>query len=734
MAARRMFTWRCCFVVLLGWVPEVGARTEHRIRKNPTRKIVSLLQEMMVELEKQEEQEMIMHDKFMCACDTSKAELGKSTTDAETKIPDVQSLIEEISSSMTRLKYDLKLHKKDRSATQKALTEGKAIREKERAAFTKESAENKANIVALGKAIPLVEKGMAGDAFLQTEATAFRRLRRIAVDGQIGDTQRDLLVAFLSEGNGGGAGYTPSYQPKSGEVLGMLKELKEGMEKSLAEADAQESKANQDFLAMEDASSKEIAALKRAIEDKEQRIGDLAVRLAELMQDMKDTKASLATNSDLLADLLKECSARSKEWEVRQKTRAEEKLAIADTIKILNDDGARELFEKTMPAQKPLFFLQVRGTADDVRAEAVRILRRAHEDGAGGSLQLDLLALAIRGKKVGFEKVLKMIDDTVALLRREQDTDDQHKTYCEATLPETKQNLNMAARAVEDRQKAIDKQSTAAEVISGEIDVLIQGIRDLDEQVVEATKQRKGEHAEFSAKRTEQTTAKELLELAKKRLTQFYGDGKGKNRVGLLQMSGGRPSEQAFSLLQLQSWEEYRKQKGAAQGVVGMIEWLIADVSQQISEMTKEESEAQQDYERFMADCDEKRRADGKRIAKKEGVKAGLEEELVELGLKKASEVELRDATAKFMAKLHDECDWSLANYQKRKVARSGEIEALQKAKALLSGDSYDWMKKKRPGELEADMEAKAAASGETYISRGEATSDGTWSAREDST
>jgi len=45
--------------------------------------------------------------------------------------------------------------------------------------------------------------------------------------------------------------------------------------------------------------------------------------------------------------------------------------------------------------------------------------------------------------------------------------------------------------------------------------------------------------------------------------------------------------------------------------------------------------------------------------------------------------------TAKYIGGLHEECDWLLKYYGERKSARSGEIDALGKAKAVLSGADY---------------------------------------------
>ena len=47
-------------------------------------------------------------------------------------------------------------------------------------------------------------------------------------------------------------------------------------------------------------------------------------------------------------------------------------------------------------------------------------------------------------------------------------------------------------------------------------------------------------------------------------------------------------------------------------------------------------------------------------------------------------------ATDKFLGGLHAECDWLLKYFDVRESARDVEIDALRKAKAVLSGASYE--------------------------------------------
>merc|ERR1719281_1452289 len=143
---------------------------------------------------------------------------------------------------------------------------------------------------------------------------------------------RDVLSSFLTEGNG----QSHRYAPASGEIVGILKQMKDTMEKDLAEVIASEDKAKKDFEGLVAAKEKEIAAATKAIEEKVKRSGETAIEIVMMKEDLDDTTTSLAEDKKFLADLEKNCETKKKEWDVICKTRQEELIAIADTIKILN--------------------------------------------------------------------------------------------------------------------------------------------------------------------------------------------------------------------------------------------------------------------------------------------------------------------------------------------------------------------------------------------------------------
>merc|ERR1719172_567266 len=215
-----------------------------------------------------------------------------------------------------------------------------------------------------------IEKGM-GSAFLQSSSANI--LRKIAEKRQEED-----LVSFLDG--------TQEYAPASGEIVGILKTMHDEMTADFAEEKAAEEAAIKAYEELMAAKTKEVNALTKAIEEKMTRVGELAVEIVQMKNDLGDTAEALAEDKKFLADLEKNCATKKAEWEEIVKTRNEELLALADTIKVLNDDDALELFKKTLPGAAS--FVQLKVNSESLRARALSVIKDAR---SGRDPQLSFL-------------------------------------------------------------------------------------------------------------------------------------------------------------------------------------------------------------------------------------------------------------------------------------------------------------------------------------------------------
>jgi len=540
------------------------------------------------------------------------------------------------------------------------------------------------NIAAFGKAIAAVEKATAG-AFLQSDdANILKKLALSSAD--MLDADRSELTAFLS------GEQSEDYAPSSGGITGIMKQMSDGMKKSLADATEQENGSVATFDALVAAKTKEINSLTGSIEKKTVRVGELGIEIVQMKEDLSDTEQALYEDTKFLANLDKNCATKEKEWAIVVKTRNEELLALADTIKILNDDDALEMFKKTLPGSSAAL-VQLEFSSKNTKAKALAILADARGNKKDDRQRLDFIMLALKGKTLGFEKVIKMIDDMVTLLNEEQLDDEHKKEYCNMQFDFTDDKKKELERTVSDLETSIDDAKEGVAQMKTDIEALDDGIKALDKSVAEASEQRKEENSDFSNLIASDSAAKDILAFARNRLNKFYNPKLYKAAAMLLQVGVHRnvadpgPAPEAPGA--------FKKKSEESGGVIAMIDTLIADLEKEITEAQTEEKLAQEEYEELMADSAEKRAQDSKTLTEKAGVKANTEASLAEHETDKKDKTKELMATEEYISALHAECDWLIKYFDMRKEARAGEIDSMKKAKAVLSGADFSLVQTK---------------------------------------
>jgi septal ring factor EnvC (AmiA/AmiB activator) len=674
------------FVVFATCSCAVTIHGESFASANPVRKVVTLLQNMAKKVEAEAKRDEALHDKYTCYCKTSSNTLSESIASSTAKIPQVESALEELTNNRQQLKADIKKAHVDREGAKKAIAEATSIREHEASDFGTYNEEAASNIAALAKAITAIDAGMSG-GFLQTKnAQVLHKL--LQTTNAIPEDNRQEILSFLSSSHGAG------YAPQSGEISGILKTIKDEMEKSLTEATAAERTSIVDYDALMAAKKKEIAALTNAIEKKSIREGEAAVEIANMKNDLSDTEAALVEDKRFLSDLRGNCATKNTEWDEISKTRSEEMIAIADTINILNNDDALELFKKTLPGAS---FVQMTDRSAFAVSRAKGILRSVNQG------TFDFILLALNGKKFGFEKVIAMIDTMVETLKQEQVEDDDKKKYCNRQLDASDDKRKTLERDVSDMETSIAEAGEQISALVAEIKSVTNGMKDLDKSVAEATEQRKSEHEAFIDLISSNTGAKKIIEFAINRLQKFYNPKLHVPAKPSLQQTSSNDASVSAPPPPPVGVGPYSKAEESA-GVISMMNLLIKDLDKEMTEAETTEKDAQSDFEGTLRDAAEKRGSYAKTLEEKKSSKADMEAFLLGQEDGKKSAVKELAATTKVIASLHSECDWLAQYFDVRKEARASEITALGNAKAVLSGADYSLLQIRRSNKPEEDL------------------------------
>merc|ERR1719343_743282 len=251
-----------------------------------------------------------------------------------------------------------------------------------------------------------------------------------------------------------------------------------------------------------------------------------------------------------------------------------------------------------------------------------------------------------------------------------------------------------------DTETAINSGEEETTALTEEIAKAEKDIKELDAQVKDATGIRKEENEEYKELMQSDAAAKELLLFAKNRLNKFYNPKLYKPPAKEeLSAQGAIERDMSFVQLSLKrkaliepppaTWDAYAKKSEESTGVIAMIDLLVQDMDKEMQEAEVEENNAQEEYDKTVADAKGDRTGLSKSLKEKSAAKADLTADLETLeGTKKSTSVELM-ATDKFISELHGECDFLVQYYDMRANARAGEIDALGKAKAVLSGADY---------------------------------------------
>merc|ERR1719395_152369 len=239
--------------------------------------------------------------------------------------------------------------------------------------------------------------------------------------------------------------------------------------------------------------------------------------------------------------------------------------------------------------------------------------------------------------------------------------------------------------------------------------------------VAEATEQRKEENEDYTELMAQDSAAKEVILFAKNRLNKFYNPklytpppkreltederitvnnggtlaptappaGIAGTGIAVLSQVSTHDQHTDAPPPPPESFSAYAKKTEESNGVMAMMDLLVKDLDKEMTVATATEKDAQADYETLMKESAEKRAEDSKSLEDKEAALAELQSLLESHTEAKAADEKELAGTLEVIASLHAECDWLLKYFDVRKDARASEIDALGRAKAVLSGADY---------------------------------------------
>jgi len=655
--------------------------------ERPTAKVVALLKDMGAQLEKEGEEDEALYDKMACWCETNDKVKTKAIEDGTEMETSLNAAIEEFTAKSAQLTAEIDGLKKDIAEKTEGLDKATEIRGKEESEFHAEEKDLIGSITALKGAIITLSKHqslsqediMRATRLIQMHARARPNMfANLVPDG--GNDLQDMFQSFLQrpevhhhlehasvsllQTRSQSKSKSRTRQPASGQIFGILKQMKETFERNLESSQENEKNAMETYKQVKTAKTEEINAATKMVETKSTELSDSDSGNARAKEDLEDTKAGLKSDTEFLQNLKLKCAAADKEWEDRKKTRHDELSAVSEAIEILSNDDAKDLFRSTLGFTQKNAMVIRRG-----RSHAAAVLRRAAVKTKSRSLN----ELAGRMRLDSFGEVRKSIDKMAVALKEQQSDEIKQKDFCN-------EELNMNARQTDAKNDLKDDLTTKINDLDSAIGTLneeIQGLKaeiaDMQMEVKKASQGREAENHEYQMTIADQVATQNILMKAIDRLKQFYA-----KKLFLMQRASDTQAPP-------ESFKSYKKNSGGA-GVIAMLEGIVADAKDMVEKARAAENEATAAYQAFVKDSNDSMEAKATSITNKLEERAKMDAQKTHANSDATHTEEDLQALARYAAGVHGDCDFLLKNFEERQASRAEEIDALGQAKAIFSG------------------------------------------------
>jgi len=660
---------------------------------SPIRKVVTLVEEMKAQVEKEAKQDMAAYDEYKCWCDTNGAEKKEAIEYATERIGDLESFLEEAKGKEGELKTQIEQLEADIEEDQSAIATAKSMRAKETEEFEAYEADSKESIGLMGEAIKILEKvqfvqkdaPVVQAALVQVRKTVERHAPRYqavmqkdlydmlsSFEGLVNSQGKFLPKAALEQQPSGAAAGSKSYNSRSGGIVGMLGEMNDEFVRDLSAAQKAEFKSLVDFQKLQAAKLAEIAAASAQKDMKDEALADLLSRAAKAAEDLETMKNAKSADENFVAEMTENCQVVDQEFEERSKVRQDEIVALSDVLDIITSDEARDLFSRSVGTS----FMQIDASSQSARTDkALRHLASTAKKTGNWAL----LAFVSRARLDAFTKVKEALDKLMAELKTQQQEEVEKFDLCKKEIDQTEDDIKVAQNEKEDLEEKNKDLSNTLETLAEEIKTLKQEVADMEVQLKKAGLDRKAENEMFQQQVADQRATVKVLGMAMDRLKEFYTPG------AFVQVRAHQPEPGAAVEAPPAKPKAYEKSAGSG-GVMQLIAKIISEAEQAEKELVLDENHAQKMYGEYVTSATASLEADRQSIAEKEKQTAETSSELSateESQLANKASLEKLDG---LLMGLHAECDYIIKYFDIRQQARQEEMDSIDEAYAILSG------------------------------------------------
>merc|ERR1719262_1949837 len=266
------------------------------LKLRPVAKVVRMLKDTLAELNKELEDDKAVYEMLTCWCETNEKEKTKAIAEGEANAARLEGELGEAAAKIKELKEKIAEAKDSYNKAWDSLNKASAMRLKENKENHGEENDLVEAIKACEQALIVLSEQHPELMQIHKAARGLQRVPSQLLAQVLENSEVAAFKAFVAKAVNADSSDSflsipgmQSYAPQSGQIVGILKQLKEDMEKDLDENQKAELKAQEDFAALKAAAEKGMATQKEQQANMEAELAETTEKHAQAAQELAET-------------------------------------------------------------------------------------------------------------------------------------------------------------------------------------------------------------------------------------------------------------------------------------------------------------------------------------------------------------------------------------------------------------------------------------------------------------
>jgi phage shock protein A len=679
--------------------------------KTPMDQTVELIESLVKQVERDGETEQASFDEYSCWCEKTLERKANDISSGKELIDEMDTLVKKLEGEIGSHTAEIDKLNKDIAKNAQTQQDATDLRMKEHNEYMSDRTESEQCIGALEAAIRVIsgdasfKHGSLAKTFLQGSmheaellsvvAGVRRALSHKVTKQSMSSADIDVMRDFVTKpddfvGKASNAmsaaqiGQNPfgDYAPQSTRIQGILKGMYDAFTADLEKDNADEADKQKSFQELMATTRQEESTLKATLEKQESDKASKTKKSTESQVLRDDTFADVKADGAFFEETKLACKTKATLWSVRTRLRTEELNGMQEAIRILSSLGAKAVFKNSTTTFLQLASVHKHTQGSSDRTKAYNKLREL----AANYKSRGMAKIAMEVKSGGpFDKVIAMVDEMIALLRREEQEDIEHRDRCENSLNDNDNERGDLDHEISKTEKSLARMDREKSDLEDDIKKLEKEISDTTDDQRVLLKMRNEEERDFRQALKDDMDAAALLRQAIVALSKFYK----KNKIPLPQLiqQGPEYKDDADKAPET-SWSgsDYGGRQSESGGIMAILEMLVEDTEKEIKENRADDADAQEKYNKQNDALQATLDSQEETKANVEGQLGDLKEKIADYDAYEDEKTKDNKAAKATADSLATDCKWVKTHFDSRREKRKIEMQGLVDAKGFLAG------------------------------------------------